>query len=124
MIDWITILLALSITAILVGVFGYAATKINVSDPLADGAHGKKDDSVSQSDSTVEKRKKDKTSSDSRKKKSKDKKKKKTSATDDQNQQRFVVKFVEPTEEDSSDGMGNEPEDSDQVGFKYFYFWK
>jgi len=45
MIDWLTISLALVIIATLVGIFGFVAWKINMSDPLiSENLTGKKDD--------------------------------------------------------------------------------
>ena len=72
MIDWLTILIALAIIAVLVGIFGFMAWKINVPDPLTADSTGKKDDTYQSTDSGSTKRRKDKNANDQSSKKRKD----------------------------------------------------
>jgi len=107
MIDWLTIALALGITATLVGIFGFVAWKINMSDPLL---AGKKEDLNTVFDS--EKKKKDKSTNDQTKKKRKDSKKTKRD-NKDEDQHPHVVKFKEPSTQ-TSEETDNEREESEQ----------
>ncbi len=112
MIDWLAISVALVIIAILVGIFGFMAWKINMPDPLLSAnLTGKKDDTNPLFDS--EKKKKDKYGNDQAKKKRKDHKKVKRDNKEEDQQQR-IVKFKEPSTP-TSEETDNEREESEQV---------
>lgn len=111
MIDWITILLALGITGVLVGVFAFMAWKINMSDPLSSDLLAKKDDSHGLTESGHLKKKKDKSASDGKKKR-KDAKKTRTNNRND-DEDRHSVTFKEPTPV-PSDESDNDQDESEQ----------
>jgi len=94
MIDWLTILIALAIIAVLIGIFGFMAWKINMPDPLlSTSSTGKKDDTNQLLDSGSDKRNKDKTGNQQLKNKRKEQKK---SKRDKKEEHHNTVKFKEP----------------------------
>lgn len=105
MTDWLTILVALIIIAVLVGVFGFLATKINVSDPLT---FTKTDEQNSSVDYNSEKKK----GQDQSKKKRKDQKKPKRENKDEDAKQK--TKSKEPSAQ-TSEETDDEREESEQV---------
>jgi hypothetical protein len=114
MIDWLVILLALAIIAALLGIFGFMAWEINVSDPSGADSIGKKDDTHLAADSNGQRRKKDKNANDQSKKKRKDQKKVKVGnkVNSDKHHNHQVLK--EPSTQ-TSEETDNEREESDQV---------
>lgn len=119
MIDWLTVSVALIIIATLVGIFGFVAWKINMSDPLVSAnLTGKKDETNQVFDS--DKKRKDKYGNEQTKKKRKDQKKPKRENKDEQDQEQHV-KFKEPSTQ-TSEETDNEREESEHVYYNYFIF--
>ena len=105
MTDWLTILVALIIIVVLVGVFGFLASKMNISDPLTSG---KTDEQTSSVDYNSEKKK----GQDQSKKKRKDQKKPKRDNKDEDAKQKPKAKEPSaPTSEETDD----ERDESEQV---------
>jgi hypothetical protein len=109
MIDWLVICVALVIITALVGIFGFVAWKINMSDPLI---AGKKDDTNPFLDSVNDKQKKNKSGNESGKKKRKDLKKPKRDNKEGDHD-RHSVTFKEPSPQ-TSEETDNEREESEQ----------
>jgi FtsZ-interacting cell division protein ZipA len=107
MIDWLTIVIALVIIAILVGFFGFLAWKINMSDPLT------RDDNNQSLDSINDKRKKEKNTTEQGKKKRKDQKKTKRENKDEDQRNK-----LKQTSEETDD----EREESEQVNIETLVF--
>ena len=114
MIDWLTILLALAIIAVLVGIFAFMAWKINVPDPLTADSTGKKDENNQSTDNSSAKRRKDKHGNDQSSKKRKDPRKAKRENKGEEKERHNSVTFKEPPTP-TSEETDDEREESEQV---------
>ena len=113
MIDWLTISFALFIIVTLIGIFGFVAWKINMTDLSLSSTSSKTKDYPNQFlDLVTDRKTKVKYANDQGKRKGKDQKRSKRNK--ETNQQRLTVKFKQPSTQGSEE-TDNEREESEQV---------